>query len=221
MMNNYKWLKYLGLSLLVFSSFLLEYFSLFVIEMFILQMDIWNYTATQRSVHHLIIVVIWLIYLYWIVSCSKKHDKLSITKKVPISTKNWIIAFLCLTACKVMTFIDWQTLKVIGEIQEKNALQFIAQYMYYLVEIVIILLIIIYGQKAFETLLNKTSSIPFGGILLAMTWGIFHFVSRGVGIEVWNGISCIIFSILSGLMYLKLGRNFLYSYLFIAIGYLL
>lgn len=29
--------------------------------------------------------------------------------------------------------------------------------------------------------------LPGNGIILAMTWGIFHFVSRGVGIEIWNG----------------------------------
>ena len=59
------------------------------------------------------------------------------------------------------------------------------------------------------------------GIILAMTWGIFHFVSRGAGIEIWNGISAMIFSVLSGEIYLKLNRRWLHSYLFIAMGYLL
>lgn len=220
--KNNKWTKYLWLSLFVFGAFLLEYFSLFVIEMFILQMDLSNYTANQRSIHHLIMVLIWIIYICSILFYSKKQYEFpKNTKTATISTKDWIISFLCLAGCKIMTFIDWHTLKVIGEIQNKDIFQFIAQYMYYILEIVIVLLIIIYGQKAFECLLKKETNIPFGGIVLALTWGIFHFVSRGVGIEVWNGISCIIFSILSGIMYLKLGRNYLYSYLFIAIGYLL
>ena len=51
--------------------------------------------------------------------------------------------------------------------------------------------------------------------------GAFHFVSRGVGLEIWNGISTMMFSVLSGVMYLRLNRKYLYSYLFIAIGYLL
>ena len=55
--------------------------------------------------------------------------------------------------------------------------------------------------------LKKESPIPFGGIILAMTWGMFHFVSRGVGIEIWNGISTMIFSVLSGEIYLKLNRR--------------
>ena len=85
----------------------------------------------------------------------------------------------------------------------------------------LVILIIIYGQKAIETLLKKESPIPFGGIILAMTWGAMHFVSRGVGLEIWNGISTMMFSVLSGVMYLRLNRKYLYSYLFIAIGYLL
>ena len=41
--------------------------------------------------------------------------------------------------------------------------------------------------------------------------GAFHFVSRGVGLEIWNGISTMIFSVLSGVMYLRLNRKCLYS----------
>lgn len=71
--NNVKWRKYLGLSLLLFAAFLLEYFALFVIEMLIMRMNIWNYTANQRSVHHLIMVIIWTLYLCFIIFYSRKH----------------------------------------------------------------------------------------------------------------------------------------------------
>ena len=81
-----------------------------------------------------------------------------------------------------MTFIDWHTLKIVGEAQGKTIFQFCAQYLYYIFEVMLVILIIIYGQKAIETL---------------------------------------IFSVLSGVMYLRLNRKYPYSYLFIAIGYLL
>ncbi|EOS76014.1 hypothetical protein C817_04183 [Dorea sp. 5-2] len=177
MVREVKWTKYLWLSLLLFGAFMLEYFSIFVIEFMILHVDIWN--------------------------------------------KNWVITFSCLICCKILTFIDWHTLKVFGEVQGKNAYQFCAQYLYYLFEVMLVTLIIMYGQKAIETLLKKESPIPFGGIILAVTWGAFHFVSRGAGLEIWNGISTMIFSVLSGVMYLRLNRKCLYSYLFIAVGYLL
>lgn len=217
-----KWSKYIWLSLLIFSAFLLEYFALFIIEMLIFKMDIWNYTANQRSIHHLIMVGIWILYIGSILFYAKRKS-LFPNKELPfkLSTKNYLIAILCLVGCKVMTFIDWQTLKVIGEANGKDMFQFTTQYMYYILEVVIVLLIIVFGQKAFELRIGKESNIPFGGIVLAFTWGIFHFVSRGVGIEIWNGISCVIFSLLSGLMYLNLDRSIKLSYVFIAIGYLL
>ncbi len=222
--NNVKWRKYLGVSLLLFAAFLLEYVALLVIEMLIMRMDIGNYTAKERSVHHLIMVIIWTLYLCFILFYSRKHyDFPQKKEKTTISTKNWVVAASCMICCKIMTFIDWHTLKMIGELQGKSVLQFILQYLYYIVEVGIVLLIIIYGQKAFDVRRNREreSDFPFGGIVLAATWGIFHFVSRGVGIEVWNGISCVIFSILGGIMYLRLDKDFLYSYIFIAIGYLL
>lgn len=213
--------KYLWLSLITFMAFLLEYFALFVIEMLVLKMDIMHYTAHQRSVHHWIMVVLWLIYLGLILLYTYKQHSFSIFDRKKKSSNNILIVLICFVGCKIMTFLDWHTLKVIGEAHGKTYFQFISQYMYYILEVVIVLLIIIYAQKAFDIFIKKESSTPFGGIVLALTWGMFHFVSRGVGLEIWNGISCMIFSILAGIMYVKLDRDYLYSYLFIALGYLL
>ncbi len=223
MAREVKWTKYLWLSLLLFGAFMLEYFSIFVIEFMILHVDIWNYTANQRSVHCMIMVFIWAVVIVMALFFSQKyyHFPSRENKEDHPSLKNWVITFACLICCKILTFIDWHTLKVFGEVQGKNAYQFCAQYLYYLFEVMLVTLIIMYGQKAIETLLKKESPIPFGGIILAVTWGAFHFVSRGVGLEIWNGISTMIFSVLSGVMYLRLNRKCLYSYLFIAVGYLL
>jgi len=154
---------------------------------------------------------------------SRKHYHFPVrrNKTDKISLKNWVVTLACFIGCKIITFIDWHTLKIVGEAQGKTVFQFCVQYLYYIFEVMLVILIIIYGQKAIETLLKKESPIPFGGIILAVTWGAFHFVSRGVGLEIWNGISTMIFSVLSGVMYLRLNRKCLYSYLFIAMGYLL
>lgn len=218
-----KWTKYLWLSLLSFGAFMLEYFSIFVIESILLHTDIWNYTANSKSVHCIIMAFMWSVVIAMLLLFSHKylHFPTRENKEEKLCLKNWIITFVCLIGCKILTFIDWHTLKVVGELQGKNIYQFCAQYLYYVVEVMLVVLIIIYGQKAIEVLLKKESPIPFGGIILAVTWGMFHFVSRGVGLEIWNGISTMIFSVLSGVMYLRLNKKCLYSYLFIAIGYLL
>ena len=201
-----KWTKYLWLSLLSFGAFMLELLSIFTIEVTFLHVDIQNYTMQQRSIHCIIMVFMWAFFIGVLLLFSRKHyhfpEKGS--KRDKISSKSWIVTLACFIGCKIMTFIDWHTLKIVGEAQ-----------------VLLVILIIISGQKAIETLLKKESPIPFGGIILAMTWGAFHFVSRGVGLEIWNRISSMMFSVLSGVMYLRLNRQCLYSYLFIAIGYLL
>ncbi|MBR6402149.1 MAG: hypothetical protein IKS48_02040 [Eubacterium sp.] len=223
MNREVRWTNYLWLSLLSFGAFMLEYFSIFVIEPMLLHVDIGNYTVDQRSVHCIIMAFVWTVFIAILLFFSRKHLHFPSreNKEENLSLGNWIITFICLIGCKILTFIDWHTLKVVGEIQDKNIYQFCAQYLYYVLEVMLVVLIIIYGQKAIENLLKKESPIPYGGIILAVTWGAFHFVSRGVGLEIWNGISTMIFSVLSGVMYLRLNRRWLYSYLFIAVGYLL
>jgi phosphate starvation-inducible membrane PsiE len=223
MVKEVKWTKYLWLSLLSFGAFMLELLSIFAIEVIFLHVDIQNYTMQQRSIHCIIMVFMWAFFIGVLLPFSRKHYHFPVrgSKRDKISSKSWIIMLACFIGCKIMTFIDWHTLKIIGEAQNKTVFQFCAQYLYYIFEVMLVILIIIYGQKAIETLLKKESPIPFGGVILAMTWGAMHFVSRGVGLEIWNGISTMIFSILSGIMYLRLNRKCLYSYLFIAIGYLL
>lgn len=222
MKTDIKWTKYLGFSMLFFAAFMLEYLSIFLIEVMVLKFDIQNYTSGQQSVHHLIMVILWIIYIIGLLRYSYKHFQFPTNSSGnAIGGRDWIGVLVCLAGCKIMTFIDWQTLKVIGEFHGKSISLFATQYLYYFFEIGLVLLIIIYGQQAIETLLEKESGIPFGGIILAFSWGAFHFFSRGVGVEIWNGISCMIFSVLNGYMYLKVKKNNSYSYLLIAIGYLL
>ncbi|ARD67855.1 hypothetical protein B2M23_01570 [Eubacterium limosum] len=211
------------MTLLCFGAFMLELLSIFGIESALLGVDVGNYTAAQRSIHSLITAGLWAVFMAVVVGWTRRSDGFPehVDKSARIPARDWAFALVCLAGCKVMTFMDWHTLKVIGEAQNKDAFQFLAQYIYYLLEVGLVLLIIIYGQKAVETLLKRKSGVPFGGILLALTWGAFHFVSRGAGLELWNGVSCMIFSILSGFMYLKVGRRPLYSYVLIAVGYLL
>lgn len=216
------WKTYLWIALFLFLSFMLELFSIFVIEMQLLHVDIGNYTANQRALHSVITMGLWIIVIGVVVPWTRRrYDLPKAATKEQLSKREWTITLLCLAGCKIMTFIDWHTLKMIGEANGKTLLQYLAQYGYYLLEVGLVLLIILYGQKAFETLFQKESHIPYGGLLLAFTWGAFHFVSRGVGIEVWNGISCMIFSVLSGLMYVYARRKLTLSYCLIAIGYLL
>lgn len=224
MKKEASWRKYLWISLIGFAAFLLEYFTIFIIDGWLLHVDIRNYTPHQRGVHCIITAAVWLVVIIIMLAYTRKRygfPAIIGSQTGKITSRDWAVTLACFAGCKVLTFLDWHTLKVIGEAKGKDMFQFCSQYLYYFMEVGLVLLIIVYGQKTAEILLGRDSNLPFGGMLLALTWGGFHFVSRGVGLEVWNGISCMIFSILSGIMYLKVRKNICYSYLLIALGYLL
>ena len=176
--------------------------------------DIQNYTMQQRSIHCIIMVFMWAFFIGVLLLFSRKHYHFPErgSKRDKISSKSWIVTLACFIGCKIMTFIDWHTLKIIGEAQGKTVFQFCAQYLYYIFEVLLVILIIIYGQKAIETLLKKESPIPFGGIILAMTWGAIHFVSRGVGPIVTTGNELVKQQIADFSKQLNLEE--LYSYIF-------
>ena len=176
--------------------------------------DIQNYTMQQRSIHCIIMVFMWAFFIGVLLLFSRKHYHFPErgSKRDKISSKSWIVTLACFIGCKIMTFIDWHTLKIVGEAQGKTVFQFCAQYLYYIFEVMLVILIIIYGQKAIETLLKKESPIPFGGIILAMTWGAIHFVSRGVGPIVTTGNELVKQQIADFSKQLNLEE--LYSYIF-------
>lgn len=221
MRKEEKWYHYLWMALISFACFILEFFALFVIERMLFTNSVNEYTFVEKSIHSVLTAGLWAISIVAIIKFSQKYYGFPEKNKSDhkINPRAWLVTWLCFSVCKLITFIDWHTLKIIGEFQIKEPIQFLAQYVYYIFEMGLVCLIIIYGQKAFETLLKRKTQIPFGGILLAFTWGILHFASRGI--DLWNGTSCMIFSILSGVMYLKLNRKITYSYIFIALGYLL
>ena len=131
--RDIKWTKYVWMSLLVFASFMLEYFSIFVIEPILYHADIWNYSAYQRSIHCIIMACMWALVVGAILHLSPINNGSMVNEgMVNCSEVNWGMAIICLLGCKVITFIDWHTFKVIGEYQGKSLFQFCSQYLYYI-----------------------------------------------------------------------------------------
>lgn len=222
MKKNIKWTDFLWLSLITFAFFMLELLSFGVIEPILFQSLYAGNTVLQKSLHSIITAILWCIAIFLIIRFSERKYNFYIKEeeiKEIIGFKGWSLTGVCLICCKIITFIDWNTLKVIGEFQKKEFTQFICQYVYYFFEVALVLLIMIYAQKAFEVLLKRRSKIPFGGLILASTWGAFHFISTGI--DFWNGFSCMIFAVLSGIIYITLKRKVSFAYIVIAIGYLL
>lgn len=79
------------------------------------------------------------------------------------------------------------------------------------------MLIIVYGQKAFEVWFKK-ANIPYGGIVVALTWGMAHWFTKG---SLYAGVFTALGGFCFGVVYLLLNRNIKWTYVALCIMFIL
>jgi len=94
---------------------------------------------------------------------------------------------------------------------------YLLQVFYYLGETALIVLTIALGQQFIERQFGLGEKFPGGGIFLAFTWGSMHILLQGVS----GGIYTMFFSVIAGIIYTIMGKDFRWSYLFIALAFIL
>ncbi len=134
-----------------------------------------------------------------------------------ISLIQWVMIVAGVVICLISTWIDWSGSKVLAELAYRGPLLFVFQYIYYLFEVALVLLIIVFGQMAFEKWTGN-NSIPFGGILVALTWGLGHWLTKGsLGTGLYTAFGGFVF----GSAYVLTNRNLKLSYLLLCIMFIL
>ena len=81
---------------------------------------------------------------------------------------------------------------------------FIFQYIYYAAEGFLISLVIVYAQKACEMWI-KNEKLPYGGIILGLTWGLAHVISKG---DVLISIFAFLSAFLFGAVYVFVNKDY-------------
>lgn len=169
-----------------------------------------RYTAAQTLLHWGMTMACWGLTAALLVSRAKKKLGFFPLEARPIPRKGAGPAMGLAALCILLNALDWGTLKVMGEFQKKGPLLFVGQYLYYAFEVVLVLLIVAFGQRFWEELRRGRSRFPFGGVVLCCTWGAVHTLSRG---SLSAGLGVMAFGLMYGTMYVLLGRDARASYL--------
>lgn len=103
-----------------------------------------------------------------------------------------------------------------GELN-KNIAALFFRTLYYFAECSLIVLVVAFGQKFFEAQFGLSENFPGGGLLLAITWGLIHFLLQGFS----GGLYTIFFSLVAGCLFLLCKKDIRWTYLFVAVAFIL
>lgn len=171
-----------------------------------------------------------LTYLFWIGgilavrSLYKKRPEVQFRHKEVPTVKNILFGLLCMSISTAIIYISWDGLKIYreftGSMRELGvslgSAYLAALYFYYLLEAVLITMVIAFAQEAGEALL-RPRWIPYGGIALAVLWGLPHIAFHGIA----DGAITIARAPLFGLAYLAMRKNPKYAFPLILLMFLL
>ena len=219
-------LDFLSYGLEIFGFIGFELLLAYGIEYNVYGYDFKQFTMGQSILHWVLTCAVWLFGAWYVVrECAKKSgvdllknlkEKSLIQGAKEMSALQWIMLIVGTVLCLISTWIDWDGSKFLTELSRRGVL-FPFQYMYYFVEVIMVLLIIVFGQYAFEKWF-KNDKIPYGGILVALTWGLGHWLTKG---SLYAGIYTAIGGFVFGSAYLLTRRNMKLSYLFLCIMFIL
>lgn len=195
---------YLYLALYAFAGIGLELILVGVIEP-IFGISLETYTTAQHMIHWIVICIVWLIAWAFLIGLAKKKYGFNVwERQSKLKAWQYLEITICLVVSVVSHYMDWGGFKPLLEFQKLGALKFIFQYIYYLFETFLFSLIIIFGQKACEKWF-KNEAIPYGGIILALTWGLMHIVSKE---SISVGLLSAFGGFLYGAAYLIVGKDY-------------
>ena len=215
---KHKGLKFLLCALAVVLVLILELLVL-KIELSIYGTQNFNYRdLKQNIIHWSITIFLWIILGSLIITISHiVITDFNLLEKVKKMNLWQYICILAIIGLKFLfSYLDWKGFKFISEYNYLGTILFIFQYLYYIAEGFLLSLIVVYSQNAFDAWF-KTKYIPWGGIVLSLSWGILHIVSKGL----LTGIFSMITSLLLGSIYLLTNRDYFKSELFMTIVFII
>lgn len=204
-------LDYLGYALYAFGALGME-LVLMMIENAVYGQPSESWTFIQHSLHWIMTCMIWGCIGYMLMKKLPAHKQ-----KSHNNNRNRMLVIGILMAVSLgYTSLVWGGCKPIQELHALGPAKFFLQYVYYAFESLLMVLIIAHGQEAGERK-GMQGSLPIGGILLALTWGMIHILTQSGT----TGIYTILQALLYGELYVLFNKDLTRSYLAIALIFML
>lgn len=195
---------YICLALYAFAGLAIEGLYAYWLEPMIYGAPMKNWTVSENIIHWTITCITWGLIAYCLIKLAKKKYGFDLLeKKKKMKAWQWVCTFACIFFVLYISYNDWGGFKPIKEYQVLGTLKFIFQYIYYVFETVLFTLILIFGQKACEVWFKK-ENIPYGGIVVAVTWGLGHILTKG---SITTGLLCALAGFSYGVVYLLVNRD--------------
>lgn len=211
-------LAFFYLSMLAFAGLGLEALLAFLVEPLIYGKTLSEFSTIENILHWTLTCVLWLITSYVLIMIARRKLNFDIlSQKSRVEIKRLMLCLGLLILSVVISVIEWNGFKVVKELRYHGWLQFIFQYMYYIVETGLFVLIIVFAQQAGE-IWFKRSNVPWGGILVALTWGLAHILTKG---DLLVGLLSCLGGLLYGCVYLSCKKNLFIAYPIILLMFVL
>lgn len=216
-MKKVSGINYIVLAISAFASLGLEVLLALGIEPIIYGASIDKWTDLQNIIHWVITCILWGIASWFIIQFAKKKYNFDIFEKgKKMAIWQWLLIAVFVIGSLILSYLDWNGSKVIKEFYANGPVKFIFQYIYYIFETILVMLILVFGQNAFENWFRK-QNIPYGGIIVAITWGIAHFFTK----DILTGIVTVISGLAFGSVYLLVNRDIRKAYPILLIMFVL
>lgn len=168
--------------------------------------------------------VFWISGIFTVRKLYKNNEAIHFNHTEKPTANHLLLGFLLLVACFTISYISWSGFKVVKELMScirsvgtgLGIAYFIAQYVYYFLEVMLFFNIIKYAQQAGEVYF-KNKSFPYGSIALAIFWGLGHILFHGL----IDGLVTTVSAMLMGVAYLALRKNPRYAFVLIFFMFIL
>jgi len=208
-------IPFLALALLAFVGLGLEVLLALAIEPLLYGKEMSQWETAQYILHWVMTCIVWgVVALALIVVAQKKLTFAVWLVQAKLRPTNWLVCLAILLILIVVSTIRFHGIPFIESFWSLGLLKFVFQNIYYAFEALLVLLIIVFGQRAGECAGAK-QQIPWGGILAGLTWGLVHILTKG---DVGLGLFACLYALMFGIIYLAARKNSCVSLVFILLA---